>query len=114
MRTKKQKQEQLFCIVAKTNPWIAQRSGLFKGRTTVVLEHDLTLKQAQKWLLEYWCEKSQCYAPNWGVAVRMKQGVPQDIIANPTHEDGTRSFEDDSKNFSIEFQDEYAQYIKQY
>ena len=86
-----------YSIVANTNQWIANRDIMFSGHTEVCLHSGLTLKNAQSLLLELYnrmYEETQSYAPNWGIAVIHGN-------ASPTASDGTRSFEYDSRYFSI-------------
>lgn len=84
------------------NPYISSRNGgdktLFTG---------LSLKEAHKKLLDLYNEKYDCerpYAPNWGLAV--VQSKPFAFGAVPTFQDGTRSFDWDSRSYSIEIEDE--------
>ena len=78
-----------------TCPYIGQRNGGDKELRT-----GLTLKEAQKELLNMFNEQFETYAPNWGAAVLMtKNNVHQ---AYPTRDDGTRLFEWDARQFIIE------------
>ena len=80
------------------NPYIGQRNG---GNAT--LSTGLTLRQAQKELLDLYNEKyegERPHAPNWGLAVIQSQ--PYCFGARPTFSDGTRSFDWDSRSYSIE------------
>lgn len=92
-----------YTITAQTNPWIAQRDAMFGGKTSVILEKNLTLKEAQNKLLDLYnrkFENERYFAKNWGIAVI--QSADKVDRANPTFRDGTRSFEYDSRTFSIE------------
>lgn len=85
-------------IIGKTNPWIAQRSALFNGKTEITLESGLTLKEARKTLLRFFCKDYDTYFPNWGVAMNSRIG--RDYASHRS--DGTYSYEWDSRRFSIE------------
>lgn len=84
-------------IIGQTNPWIANIDILFNGKTCVTIESNLTLKQAQKMLLQMLCTDYDTYFPNWGVAVNTQR-----VEAYPTRKDGTRAYEYDSRKYSIE------------
>lgn len=80
------------------NPYIGSRNGgnrtLYKG---------LSLKEAQSRLLSLYNEKyegERPYARNWGLAVI--QSKPYVFGAVSTFGDGTRSFDWDSRSYSIE------------
>lgn len=80
------------------NPYIAQRNGGDKTIST-----GLTLKEAQTELLDLYNRKydgERPYAMNWGLAVI--QSRPYIFGARPTWEDGTRTFDWDSRAYSIE------------
>lgn len=85
-------------IIGKTNPWIAQRDFNFNGKTEITLESGLTLSEARKVLLDYFCKDHDCYFPNWGVAMNSKLG--RDYASH--YSDGTYSYEWDSRYYSIE------------
>lgn len=87
-------------IVGTTNPWIAQHDTMFKGKTEITLARELTLREAQAKLLDFYREEIDAYVPNWGIAV-MQHGK-YGAEAFPTHEDGTRAYECDSRKYSIE------------
>lgn len=93
-------------IIARTNGYISNRDILFKGKTEVIIESGLLLKEAQTKLLDMYNEKysnERVYATNWGVAVI--QSKPYDFGAIKTFQDGTRSFDWDSRSFSIELEE---------
>lgn len=97
------KNETRYNIVAETNQYMANRLSEFNGKCRVVKAENLTLKEAQKELLRMYnemYEDERPYAYNWGLAVihshRHVDG------AFPTHSDGTRTFEYDSRRYSIE------------
>ena len=61
-------------IIAKTNGYIANRDIQFNGRTEIIVERELALKEAYKMLLDMFNEKyadneEVGYAANWGIAV---------------------------------------------
>ena len=95
--------EQKFKIVGRTNGWIAERDSLFKGKTKIVIADNLTLKEAQRRLLFMFNECYETDCSNWGMAVMARKN--RVFCAYPTHEDGTRSFDYDSRTFSIEEED---------
>ena len=96
--------EQKFKIVGRTNGWIAERDSLFKGKTKIVIADNLTLKEAQRKLLSMFNECYELGCSNWGMAVIARKKCAEG--AYETHEDGTRSFDYDSRTFSIEEEDE--------
>lgn len=90
-------------IVARTNAYIAQRDSMFNGHTEIVIENNISLSQARKSLLDMYNDRfsdERPYASNWGMAVI--QSAKHTDGANPTRSDGARSFEYDSRAFSIE------------
>lgn len=92
-------------IIATTNGYIANRDVMFKGKTEVILHRNMTLKEACQELLNmynyyfYECD-NRPYACNWGMAVI--QSKNHTFGARATYSDGTRSFDWDSRRFSIE------------
>ncbi len=92
-----------YCIkLTFQNPYIGSRHG---GNAT--LYTGLPLKEAYKKLLELYNDKYECerpYASNWGLAVI--QSKPFAFGAVPTFRDKTRSFDWDSRSYSIEIEDE--------
>lgn len=98
------KKEKLYQITGTTNGWIAQRDLKFNGKTKIIIEKDLTLKEAYKKLLDMFnsdYEDEGIYAKNWGIAVRISK-----YRASRTYSDGTRRYEYDSRYYSIEEQEE--------
>lgn len=86
-------------ITGRTNEWIAQRDATFKGKTEIIIANGLSLKEAQKKLMEFFCEDYEVYMSNWGLA----------RIHHPStwsNSDGTRGYEYDSRYFEIELEDE--------
>jgi|WetSurMetagenome_2_1015567.scaffolds.fasta_scaffold701796_2 hypothetical protein len=84
-------------IISKVNPYIAQR--LFNGKTRIVLDSDLSLKQAQNELSEFYCEDHDECCGNWGL-IRMHDPDTW------SHHDGTRGYEYDSRQYYIEIEEE--------
>ena len=95
--------EQKFKIVGRTNGWIAERDSLFKGKTKIVIADNLTLKEAQRKLLSMFNDCYELGCSNWGMAVIARRYRAEG--ACKSHEDGTRSFDYDSRTFSIEEED---------
>lgn len=87
-----------YAVVTFTNPYHGSRHSGFKRysdtRWVRIDEQGLTLREAQKLLLNYFCQDAGRYIPNWGVAVRMKF-YNQALEASPTRSDGTRCYEED-------------------
>ena len=92
--------EKTFKIVGRTNGWIAERDTQFKGKTKITIAGNLTLKEAQGKLLSMFNECYELDCSNWGMAVIASKERAEG--AYKTHEDGTRSFDYDSRTFSIE------------
>ena len=92
--------EQKFKIIGRTNGWIAKRDTQFKGKTEIIVAGNLTLKEAQRRLLSMFNEYYELGCGNWGMAVIASKERAEG--AYKTHEDGTRSFDYDSRTFSIE------------
>lgn len=85
----------VYKIIGHTNPYIAQRDIHFNGNTTITIESGLTLKEAQKRLLQFFNEDYGTSFSNWGL-VRCSHPFEAS-----THKDGTRSYEYDSRYYSI-------------
>lgn len=100
--------QKTYKIVAKTNGWIARRDPMFNGhKTEVTLERGLSLKDARTKLLELFNDKFEWeigYSHNWGIAVNKTKKLC--FGANYTYKDGTRSFNWDSRTFSIELEED--------
>ena len=92
--------EKTFKIIGRTNGWIAARDSQFKGKTEIVISDNLTLKEARRRLLSMFNECYELGCSNWGAAVIASKERAEG--AYKTHEDGTRSFDYDSRTFSIE------------
>lgn len=82
-------------IIAKTNGYIANRDIMFNGKTEVLIEKDLSLKEAQKKLLDMFNEDYDTYFTNWGL---VRCHYP---LNSSSFNDGTRGYEWDSRNFGI-------------
>lgn len=82
-------------IIGRTNGWIAQRDVMFGGKTYIVIEKGLTLKEAQKKILDFFNEDYETYYKNWGL-VRCNSDFAY------SNSDGTRGYEYDSRYFEIE------------
>lgn len=87
-------------IIGKTNGYIANRDAKFGGKTEIVIAKGLTLKNAQEQLLAMFNNDHDLNADNWGMAVILTRGKVFGAI--PTFKDGTRSYEYDSRRYSIE------------
>lgn len=88
--------QKTYKIVGRTNGYIASRDINFNGKTEIVLEKNLSLKEAQAALLYFFnTDYDTCFA-NWGLA---RINHP---LATSSHSDGTRSYEYDSRYYSIE------------
>lgn len=86
-------------IIGNTNSYIAQRDIEFKGKTTVVINKGLSLRQAQIELLHLFNEDFGTRFPNWGL---VRANYP---FNSSTYSDGTRSYEFDSRYYRIEEED---------
>ncbi len=83
-------------ISGETNGYIAQRDIHFNGKTYIVIERNLTLKEAQEKLLQLFNKDYGTYYRNWGL-VRCNHS---DVSSS--YKDGTRSYEYDSRYYRIE------------
>ena len=92
--------EQKFKIIGRNNGGIAKRDTQFNGKTEIIVAGNLTLKEAQRKLLSMFNDCYDLNCSNWGMAVIARKKRAEG--AYPTHEDGTRSFDYDSRTFSIE------------
>lgn len=59
--------EKNYKIVGKTNGWIASRDIHFNGKTEITIESNLTLREAQKKLLDFFNEDYDTCYQNWGL-----------------------------------------------
>ena len=92
--------EKKFRIVGITDGWTAERDTQFNGKTQIIVAGNLTLKEAQRKLLSMFNDCFELNCSNWGMAVIARKKCAEG--ADETHEDGTRSFDYDSRTFSIE------------
>lgn len=94
--------EKTYKIMAHTESYLANRDSMFGGKCDVVLESGMTLKEAQKSLLDLFNRMydGEYYAANWGMAVILTKN--RAFSATRTYGDGTRSFEYDGRRFFIE------------
>lgn len=83
-------------ITGETNGWIAQRDTRFNGKTQIVIDEGMTLKEAQRCLLDLFNENYNACYPNWGLVRCNNHNI------STSHADGTRSFEYDGRYFTIE------------
>lgn len=96
--------EKTYSIIGRTNGYIASRDANFNGKTEVVIEEGLSLKEAQRILLDMFNTDYDTYCANWGIA-RIK--YPS---YTSSYKDGTRSYEYDSRYYYIAeevFEDDY-------
>lgn len=100
--------EKNYKIVGRTNGWIASRDIHFNGKTEITIESNLTLREAQKKLLDFFNEDYDTYYQNWGL-VRCNHHDE-----SSSHPDGTRLYEYDSRYYSIEEDDEERWYCSSY
>lgn len=85
----------MYKIIEKTNAYIARRTG---GKTVSVIADNMTLKEAQKELLSWFNYKHDTLFSNWGHAVNYCR---RRIDSAVTFRDGTRSFDFDSRSYTI-------------
>lgn len=83
-------------IVGRTNGYLASRDIEFNGKTEIIIERNLTLKEAQRKLLEFFNGDYETNFSNWGLA---RCNHP---FVTCSHSDGTRRYEYDSRYYSIE------------
>ena len=86
-------------IVGVTNSYIAQRDIEFNGRTSIVIDEGLSLREAQKKMLKMFNEDYDTYFPNWGL---VRAHFP---FNSSTFYDGTRSYGFDSRYYGIEVEE---------
>lgn len=92
-------EDKTYRITGRTNSYIAQRDIEFNGNTCITIEEGLSLKEAQEKLLDFFNNDYDTYFRNWGLA---RCNYPYDTT---THKDGTRSYWYDSRQYSIEEED---------
>lgn len=93
-----------FKIIGKTNPWIAQRDSLFCGKTEIIIEKGLTLKEARTTLLKLFNNDYDLSCPNMGSAMNSKEG--RDHLSH--YNDGTYSYDWDSRTYAIEVEEPWT------
>lgn len=89
--------EKRYAIVMETEPFYARRMDEFGGKCRVITDKDLTLKESQRKMLDYFNRCFDTDLQNWGVAVRKTSGKIEQ--AYPTKKDGTRRFDWDYKSY---------------
>lgn len=85
-----------YAIIGRTNGWIASRDAKFNGKTEIIIEKGLSLKEANNELLNMFNNDYETSFTNWGIAQRLKRC--------PTigkWSDGTRYYEYDSRTYEI-------------
>lgn len=83
-------------ITGNTNGWIANRDIHFNGKTQITIKSGLSLKEAQTALLGFFNEDYETYFWNWGLVRCNHPGH------SSSFQDGTRSYEYDSRYYRIE------------
>lgn len=83
-------------ITATTNGYIASRDIHFNGRTNYNVVENLTLKEAQSKLTEFFNSDFETSFSNWGLIRINHPGNSSSFV------DGTRSYEYDSRYYRIE------------
>ena len=91
-------------IIGKTNPWIAQRDSLFRGKAEIIIEKNLTLSRARATLLKWFNNDYDLSCPNMGSAMNSKEG--RDHLSR--YNDGTYSYDWDSRTYSIEEEESWS------
>lgn len=86
-------------LIAKTNPYIAQRNIIFNGKCEITIEDNLTLKEAQKKLLEQFNKCNDTMYLNWNLVVYNTRNRIDNAYY---HVGGMYGFHYDSKNYAIE------------
>lgn len=95
-KTKKDTNEKnTYKIIAQTDGYIASRDAKFKGNTCITIEDGLTLKEAQRKLLDMYNKDYDTAYSNWGL-------VRNHNLNTGSYRDGTRSYQYDSRRYSIE------------
>lgn len=93
-----------FKIIGTTNGYIAQRDSLFNGKCRIELATGLSLREAQEKLLQMFNEDYETCFSNWGHACLYTM---RSCFSCATYKDGTRSYQYDSRCYSIEEEEEY-------
>lgn len=87
-----------YCIIARTNLWIACRDSKFNGKCSVILKSGLSLNEAQAELLSMFQAAYEVSYPNWGVVMHSNLGKSHCT----RWMDGTYKYEYDSRSYYIE------------
>lgn len=95
-------------VMGNTNPWIAARDITFNGKTEVVFERGISLREAQKKLLEFFNSDYGTYFQNWGL---VRCNYPYE---SSSFNDGIRSYSYDSRIYYIEEDNEEKWYCSSY
>lgn len=93
-----------YCIIGRTNGWIAQRDIAFNGKSEVIFKKGLSLKEARKILLDWFNDDYDLGCRNLGSAMNSKAG--QDYLCR--YSDGTYSYQWDSRYYVIEEEDSWT------
>lgn len=88
-----------FAVICTTDRYHAARYAGFNRDGIRVHETGLPLKEAQKRLLDFYCEQAEEHFANWGLAVMDRRH--EGLEAGKTCNDGTRSFTYDVFKYSI-------------
>lgn len=83
-------------ITGHTDSFIAQRDIHFNGKTQITLASNLTLKEAQSKLIDFFNEDYETFYSNWGL---IRCNYPHDTSS---WKDGTRRYDYDSRYYQIE------------
>lgn len=83
-------------ITGKTNGYIASRDINFNGKCEIVIESGMTLREAQEKLLDMFNHDYDTSFRNWGL---VRCNHPMNTA---TSCDGTRSYDYDSRYYSID------------
>lgn len=89
-----------YSIICSTDDYHASRNAKFaRNENTYVVASNLTLKEAQKQLLEMFSEDAGRLVDNWGLAVA--NHYRDGLEAYKSHKDGIRAYEFDVYTYSI-------------
>lgn len=83
-------------IVGRTDAYTANRDIHFNGKTEVVLDSGLSLKEANKKLFDFFKQDYDVEFSNWGLA---RMNYPWSTV---TYQDGTRGYDYDGRRYSVE------------
>lgn len=89
-----------YSIICSTDYYHASRDSRFaRNENIYVVASNLTIKEAQKQLLEMFSEDAGRLVDNWGLAV--SNHYRDGLEAYKSHNDGTRAYEFDIYTYSI-------------